>query len=324
MLLPESTRKILEELATGIPLADLRAAAEELGSGYREGRATSAINFDDLHALAYGIVRMPATYSAMVRVLAELADLAPDFAPTTHRDLGAGPGTAVLATRWIFPELDTHHLVERDPSMRRLGEKLLASGGRTGSKVEWSDMDINDPDAHSPADLVTLSYSLVEIDIDMREEVLKRAYESCGDVLVILEPGTKAGFEAILHAREVLASQGAHLLAPCPHAGPCPMAGTESWCHFAERLPRTRLHLKVKGATLGYEDEKYSYLVCTRTWRASTRGRITRPPAADKAGINLEICLPEGLVSTRIPKKEKTAWKTAKKLTWGSHWEPGR
>ena len=39
------------------------------------------------------------------------------------------------------------------------------------------------------------------------------------------------------------------------------MQGGANWCHFAVRLARTSLHRDVKGARLGYEDEKYSFLV---------------------------------------------------------------
>lgn len=29
-------------------------------------------------------------------------------------------------------------------------------------------------------------------------------------------------------------------MAPCPHDGECPMAGTKMWCHFNQRFNRTR------------------------------------------------------------------------------------
>jgi ribosomal protein RSM22 (predicted rRNA methylase) len=33
---------------------------------------------------------------------------------------------------------------------------------------------------------------------------------------------------------------GAHVVAPCPHDGTCPMSGTKSWCHFGQRFHRPR------------------------------------------------------------------------------------
>jgi hypothetical protein len=31
---------------------------------------------------------------------------------------------------------------------------------------------------------------------------------------------------------------GAHVAAPCPHDGPCPLAGSRAWCHFGQRFHR--------------------------------------------------------------------------------------
>ena len=37
------------------------------------------------------------------------------------------------------------------------------------------------------------------------------------------------------------------------------------WCHFTQRLPRSRAHKQVKGAELPFEDEKFAYVALTRT-----------------------------------------------------------
>ena len=36
------------------------------------------------------------------------------------------------------------------------------------------------------------------------------------------------------------------------------------WCHFTQRLPRSRAHKQIKGAELPFEDEKFSYVALTR------------------------------------------------------------
>jgi Mitochondrial small ribosomal subunit Rsm22 len=42
------------------------------------------------------------------------------------------------------------------------------------------------------------------------------------------------------------AGAGVHVVAPCPHDGGCPMDGTSSWCHFAQRFQRTALQKNTK------------------------------------------------------------------------------
>ena len=40
--------------------------------------------------------------------------------------------------------------------------------------------------------------------------------------------------------------RGASVVAPCPHDGVCPMQGTRSWCHFAQRFERSSLQRVTK------------------------------------------------------------------------------
>jgi ribosomal protein RSM22 (predicted rRNA methylase) len=40
--------------------------------------------------------------------------------------------------------------------------------------------------------------------------------------------------------KEVLdLKSGAHIVAPCPHDGKCPLENTGKYCHFVQRLQRT-------------------------------------------------------------------------------------
>lgn len=38
----------------------------------------------------------------------------------------------------------------------------------------------------------------------------------------------------------------AHVVAPCPHDGTCPMDSTGSWCHFSQRFQRSGLGIGAK------------------------------------------------------------------------------
>ena len=54
-----------------------------------------------------------------------------------------------------------------------------------------------------------------------------------------------AGERAAAEASQA-ATVDAHVVAPCPHDGGCPMDGTRTWCHFVQRFERGRLQQQVK------------------------------------------------------------------------------
>jgi ribosomal protein RSM22 (predicted rRNA methylase) len=74
----------------------------------------------------------------------------------------------------------------------------------------------------------------------------------------------------------------------------------------------------MKGGTLGYEDEKFSYLVVARRDLGTrTPARVIRPPEENKFSVSLAVCAPDGAELRVIPSRDKPAFKAAKKLTWG-------
>jgi ribosomal protein RSM22 (predicted rRNA methylase) len=96
---------------------------------------------------------------------------------------------------------------------------------------------------------------------------------------------------------------GADVLAPCTHDAACPIAGSD-WCHFSQRLPRSRDHLKAKGASVPFEDERYSYVALTRRPIARANlARIIAPPKQTKTGITLALCTDRGLQSAFVAKR---------------------
>jgi ribosomal protein RSM22 (predicted rRNA methylase) len=118
--------------------------------------------------------------------------------------------------------------------------------------------------------------------------------------------------------REALFEAGAEIVAPCPHRLPCPLPA-DDWCHFSVRLPRSKAHRQAKGGVLGYEDEKYSYLVVARPGLAArpTSARVIRPPVVKKFEVELALCTTVGLAGRAVPKREPADYKAAKKLDWG-------
>jgi ribosomal protein RSM22 (predicted rRNA methylase) len=135
---------------------------------------------------------------------------------------------------------------------------------------------------------------------------------------VIVEPGTMAGFKRVLQYRDWLLAAGAHLVAPCSHEGNCPLAENARWCHFSARLPRSRDHLFAKGADVPFEDEKFSYLVAGKGFSELARGkRILATPKVNKAGVALTLCAPKLAQERTIARRDKDAYKAAKRCDWG-------
>jgi ribosomal protein RSM22 (predicted rRNA methylase) len=136
---------------------------------------------------------------------------------------------------------------------------------------------------------------------------------------VLLEPGTPAGFARVLEARRQLIDWGAHIAAPCPHSEGCPLQGPD-WCHFAVRVDRTRAHRSAKGGELGYEDEKFSYVLATRAAPGMTASRVLRHPLHSAGKAELKICTLSGL-KTLIVSKKNPDWRQARKASWGDRWQ---
>ncbi|HEX3155503.1 MAG TPA: small ribosomal subunit Rsm22 family protein, partial [Candidatus Angelobacter sp.] len=93
------------------------------------------------------------------------------------------------------------------------------------------------------------------------------------------------------------------------------------WCHFSQRVERTSQHRQLKGGALGYEDEKFSYLVAAKISAPSTASRIVRHPGKHSGHIQLVLCTPGGKIEQNtITRSRKEAYKRARKAEWGDLW----
>jgi ribosomal protein RSM22 (predicted rRNA methylase) len=94
------------------------------------------------------------------------------------------------------------------------------------------------------------------------------------------------------------------------------MAGTD-WCHFKQRLQRSRLHMQVKQAAVPFEDESYSWLAVSRRPVALPPGRIIGPPWQNKTGIDLRVCAAGEVRTLHVASRDKASYKSHRKLQWG-------
>lgn len=316
MELPPALRQAVDRALEGVALADLKRAAELLSSRYRGEVRDGRLHLPDrLAAQAYLATRLPATYAAIRASLASVAAVRPDFTPASLLDIGAGPGSALWAVRDCWDSLEEAALVETSAAIRRLGE-LLA--GDLPTRISWVDANIEAGLPQLPAaDLVTLAYVLDELPPVLIGRLVDRLWEMTGDTLVIVEPGTPAGWERILAARDRLIAAGAHFVAPCPHQGDCPLAAPD-WCHFARRVARSRLHRLAKNADVPWEDEKYIFIAASRTPGGRPAARVLAPPQSASGNVRLKLCKDDGSVAAKlVSKREGAPFKMARRLGWG-------
>jgi ribosomal protein RSM22 (predicted rRNA methylase) len=291
------------------------ARAAAISKTYREGGTSGAIA-SDVDALAYALARMPATYAAVVASLNALQETRPDFTPQALLDIGAGPATASFAAAEAFPTLTSFALLDANPALRALAlEFARASSRLSAASYELGPARASLANA-AEADLVIASYLIGELGERERADLVDTAWAKTRDTLVIVEPGTPAGYTRIIAGRARLIASGAHVAAPCPHDRACPLQAPD-WCHFAQRLPRSRAHMQMKGAQLPFEDEKFSYVVLTRTPIAEHPSRVLAPPMSGKAEIAAKICTPDGVTIAKVPRRDKAAYARARRLSWG-------
>ena len=318
MELPPLLRRAVDRALSGAALTDLAAAAADLSQRYREERCDGKTHVaSDRHALAYLAVRLPATYAAVGASFAAVAEARPDFAPKSALDVGAGPGTALWAATECWPALADALLVEPNPVFRAFGEQLAAEMRQPHMTWCTSDIAVDEIDGE-PRDLVTLAYVLNELESDDRHRLVERLWPLTADTLVIVEPGTPAGWQRILAARRQLIESGGHVIAPCPHAKECPLQPPD-WCHFARRVARSRLHRQAKGADVPWEDEKFSYVAVSRKPAPAIGARVIARPRKARGRVTLKLCRPDGSAGDRLfSRREGELFKRASRGDWGS------
>jgi ribosomal protein RSM22 (predicted rRNA methylase) len=319
--LPVSISAALAARLHGVSRSDAAQRSDTISKTYRAGGGSTAIRSEG-DALAYALARMPATYAAVIASLNALKQIRPDFAPRSLLDCGAGPGTATWACAEVFESLASLALLDANPALRALAMELARDNDRS---IAYTLGDAGATIAQAPsADLVIASYVINELTDIARAKLVAAMWAKTNDTLVIVEPGTPAGYARILEARAHLIEAGAHVIAPCPHDAACPLVKPD-WCHFSQRLQRSRVHKQLKSAELPYEDEKFIYLAVARAPIPQRPSRVLAQPVTTKIAITAKLCTPDGVITAIAPKRDKALYGKFRKLDWGdavTH-EPG-
>ena len=313
--LPAELKAALDGKLRGFSRTDAAGRSASISKTYRDGGGSGGIR-SETDALAYALARMPATYAAVTASLNALAEIRSDFAPGSLLDIGAGPGTATWAAAEAFPSLQDFALLDANDALRTLALGLFTESFRL-RHVSYERGEARAALARADAaDLVVASYMIGEIGDGERHALAELMWQKTRDTLLVVEPGTPAGYARIIALREQLIGIGAHVAAPCPHDGKCPLAPPD-WCHFSQRLQRSRAHKQVKGAELPFEDERFSYVVLTRAAVGAHPSRVLAQPAVSKVEIVVKLCMPEGVALTKVPRRAKAEYAAARRWRWG-------
>ena len=298
-------------------------------------------------AVSYAISRMPGTFGAVKsavcafkEALEPFFEAHPEALPKTLADIGAGTGAAVWA---VASEFELSHITcfERESSMTEIGKHMLSYGNKVMKNAAWVQGDVIGGNTEK-ADLVTASYIMNELKPSDRDAFLNNLFETSDGAVILLEPGTRAGFKNILYARDFFTKKGAIVVAPCTHSSACPLPA-DDWCHFSCRMQRSKTQKFVKGGDAPYEDEKFAYLAVlipgdgvmgsffdTRgrgcglifddmTAEAAEEGyaRIIRHPQINKGFVELKLCSGKGIETVKVTSRDKARFKAARKAEWG-------
>ncbi len=315
MDLPIELREAIENTVSGRTPAELKKAVSAISDRYRndsgKGKKLVAVSSD---ADVYAVFRFPATFAAAYDSLSYALEFY-DGDIKTVIDVGAGSGAATWASYMKLSPSGIRCL-EREPSMRKTGEKLLDAAPSLKEIVTYENFDLLKDDISGKADLVMSSYVLNELEIDAAVKSAVKMWEATEGLMLIIEPGTPAGFAVIRRIREEILKLGGNIVAPCPHEGECRIAA-DDWCHFTCRVQRSKLHKLVKEGDAPYEDEKYAYIAFSRTPAKKASMRVLRHPYITKGQIELQVCTEGENKAVTVRKRDGELFKKARKCKQG-------
>jgi len=302
-----------------IPSSTITRVSSELSDEYRRGAHSRQALRTTEHRLAYLATRMPATYSASLATMNELKRVSQDFTIESVLDISGGSGASTWAAAEAFTSVTEMSVVESDVEMAKIGQRLAThSQNDAVRRASWNVGDVTSLSSLPHHDLVIISYAIGEIALADQETLLREVWEATQLLCLVIEPGSRRGFENILTARSLLTRMGGAIIAPCPGNVACPMTDGADWCHFSQRLVRDAIHRRAKQAALPFEDEKFSYVATAKnSVRPNLQSRILRSPRKHRRLVSLDLCTRSGRTQVQIPKSRADAYRLARKVDWG-------
>lgn len=291
-----------------------------------------AIEYDAFHGYLYLTFCMAPNFASLMYILNDLVKSDPTFLPKSVFSFGSGVGTDVWAVKSNWPDgVEEYYCVDSSGSMNKIAE-LLIQDGEENKKPFIENVYFRQflPASHDRKyNLVISSFSLLELpSAEHRLQTVDSLWQKTSDFLLLVEPGTNAGYKAILEARDYVVdylntfddvSQHGYVVAPCPHDLECPRIaeGLKTPCNF--EIAYAPLSLISKGTINRY---RFSYVLLKKGQRPNVEvwPRIVRPVKARHNHTACEICCSDGQLKQTVFTKSHhgyNLYKCSRYFNWG-------
>lgn len=283
--------------------SELKADYIAMREGYRESSQSGYHNQKQIQA--YVFTRLPATYAVISKLIKQHLS---EQSIKTVLDWGCGVGTASLVVS-DYHENIACFLIEQDKYALELAQEFF--------KATCPNVTVNTTMPNEQVDLGIMSYSLNELGKNW-QKYIEEVWAKC-ETLLIVDPGTHIAFNNLLKVRNWLIGKGATVISPCTHAKKCPLENTDDWCHFQERVQRTKEMRFFKNAEKSFENEAYCYLLVSKKEDLvnNSLGRIIAEPRVHGGHVQLKVCKADGEIENTIISKKHENYRRIKKLNWG-------
>ena len=311
----------IEELISNKKLAEIKKDYKEVSLKYRDEKINSAaVVSSDKQAIGYITSRMPETsviIDAVLNKTSSLIDLKKEVSSVL--DLGSGTGSALWALENYVNKINVC-AVEREPEMVKYSQKLSKDLDLNITYIQEDVLSKKVKDLLE-TDLVLESFMLNEMNDQDRKQTLDLMVQKAKKYIILIEPGTPASYKKMMENRDYLLSKKLNLVLPCMHSEKCPLK--DDYCNFTVRVNRTKILKQVKDGSLGYEDEKYFYLVFSKEDFPKTKNAmVIRKPLYRKSCVDLKLCTSnKEIKNVTITKKDKQKYAQSKDLKQGDMFE---
>ena len=269
-------------------------AMEELHGLFTSGRSgIRRIAYLDIPRLrtAYLRYHLPLNTARASCALVDVLRIHPAARDLTEVvDLGAGPGSASLATLFQMAAR-TLHLHDRSRAAlgvaRRILQECASAGSGPPGRVATRVGSFPPFPPMPRRALVWLSMVLNELEVGSRRgpdpSVILSRLERALDphsVVIVMEPALRGPGRSLLRLHDAALSMGGwRVLSPCTHQLRCPLLGERdrSWCHFRFRWIAPALVRQVAGPLgLDHEFPSLAFLAIERVRRGASAPREDR------------------------------------------------